>query len=76
MEKGDFAAARKVYGWYEPLLRLDVHPKLVQYIKLACVECGYGAETTRAPRLSLEGEERERVLKIIRDGIRTRPAGR
>ena len=76
LERGDFAAARKVYGWYEPLLRLDVHPKLVQYIKLACVECGYGAETTRAPRLRIEGEERERVLKIIREGIRTRPAGR
>ena len=73
LEKGDFAAARKVYAWYEPLLRLDTMPKLVQYIKLAAAECGYGTEMTRAPRLPIVGEERERVLGIIREGIRTRP---
>ncbi len=56
-----------------PLLHLDTHVKLVQYIKLAVHECGYGSERTRAPRLPLVGEERERVLKIIRDGIATRP---
>src|SRR5690606_20263879 len=76
LEAGEFEQARQVYGWYEPLLRLDVHPKLVQYIKLASVECGFGTEHTRPPRLRLEGEERERVLRIIRDGIRTRPKGR
>ncbi len=76
LEKADFAAARKVYAWYEPLLRLDTMPKLVQYIKLAAAECGYGTEMTRAPRLPLVGEERERVLGIIREGIRTRPTGR
>jgi 4-hydroxy-tetrahydrodipicolinate synthase len=73
LEAGDFAAARKVYAWYEPLLRLDTMPKLVQYIKLAAAECGYGTEITRAPRLPIVGEERERVLGIIRQGIRTRP---
>ena len=46
----------------------------MQYIKLAAAECGYGAETVRAPRLPLAGEERERVLGIIRHAIRTRPA--
>ena len=30
---------------------------------------------TRAPRLPIAGEERERVLGIIREGIRTLPAG-
>jgi len=63
----------KVYAWYTPLLHLDTKPKLVQYIKIAAAECGYGTELTRAPRLPLVGEERERILKIVRDGIATRP---
>ena len=32
--------AREVYRWYTPLLHLDTHVKLVQYIKLAMAECG------------------------------------
>jgi 1-pyrroline-4-hydroxy-2-carboxylate deaminase len=60
-------------AWYMPLLHLDTHPKLVQYIKLANAETGLGSETTRPPRLALEGGEREEVLGIIRKAIRTRP---
>jgi 4-hydroxy-tetrahydrodipicolinate synthase len=67
------AEALKIYRWFLPLLELDIHPKLVQYIKLAEQEVGLGSETVRAPRLTLTGEERERILKIIRDGVRTRP---
>lgn len=74
LEAGRFEEAREVYGWYTPLLHLDTHPKLVQYIKLAAAECGFGSELTRAPRLKLVGEEREQVLKIIRKGIAERPA--
>jgi 1-pyrroline-4-hydroxy-2-carboxylate deaminase len=66
--------ALKIYRWFLPLLELDIHPKLVQYIKLAEQECGIGSETVRAPRLALVGEERERVLSIIRAGIKSRPA--
>jgi len=66
--------ALRIYRWFLPLLELDIHPKLVQYIKLAEQEVGLGSEQVRAPRLTLAGEERERVLKIIRDGIKTRPA--
>ena len=65
--------ARAFYRWYTPLLHLDVHPKFVQYIKLAVQECGLGSETVRAPRLPLDGPERERVLGVIRRGIETRP---
>ncbi|MGC4022791.1 MAG: dihydrodipicolinate synthase family protein [Cyclobacteriaceae bacterium] len=65
--------ALKIYRWFLPLLELDIHPKLVQYIKLAEQEVGLGSENVRAPRLALTGEERERILKIIRDGIKTRP---
>ncbi|MEJ0029304.1 MAG: dihydrodipicolinate synthase family protein [Bacteroidota bacterium] len=65
--------ALKIYRWFLPLLELDIHPKLVQYIKLAEQEVGIGSETVRAPRLKLEGSERERVLNIIREGIKSRP---
>jgi 4-hydroxy-tetrahydrodipicolinate synthase len=57
-----------------PLLELDIHSKLVQYIKLAEQQTGLGSEFVRAPRLILEGEERKSVLKIINDGIASRPA--
>ncbi len=65
--------AAKIYRWFLPLLELDIHPKLVQYIKLAAQEAGIGSELVRAPRLPLIGAERERVLNVIREGIRTRP---
>jgi 1-pyrroline-4-hydroxy-2-carboxylate deaminase len=70
---GKYEEAVKIYRWYTPLLHLDTYVKLVQYIKLAVHECGYGSELTRPPRLPLIGEERERVLSIIRKGIATRP---
>lgn len=65
--------ALKIYRWFLPLLELDIHPKLVQYIKLAEQEVGIGSETVRAPRLKLEGAERERVLNVIREGLKNRP---
>lgn len=70
---GRWAEAVALYRWFMPLLHLDVHVKLIQYIKLAAQECGIGSEHVRAPRLSLAGEERERVLAIIREGIAGRP---
>jgi len=66
--------ALKIYRWFLPLLELDIHPKLVQYIKLAEQEAGIGSENVRAPRLTLIGEERERILKVIHDGIKSRPS--
>lgn len=65
--------AREIYRWYTPLLHLDTHPKLVQYIKLAAQECGFGSELTRAPRLPLTGSERAEILRIIHHAIETRP---
>jgi 4-hydroxy-tetrahydrodipicolinate synthase len=70
---GRWAEAVAVYRWYTPVLHLDTHPKLVQYIKLAAAECGYGTELTRPPRLPLVGAEREHVLGLIRTAIKTRP---
>lgn len=73
VKAGKIAEATKIYRWFMPLLELDIHPKLVQYIKLAEAQVGIGSENVRAPRLILVGEERERVLKIINEGIATRP---
>jgi 4-hydroxy-tetrahydrodipicolinate synthase len=70
---GRFEEALRIYRWYTPLLHLDTHPKLVQYIKLAMVETGLGSEMVRAPRLPLVGKEREEILAIIRRAIQTRP---
>ncbi|MEO9892650.1 dihydrodipicolinate synthase family protein [Aurantibacter sp.] len=65
--------ATVIYRWFLPLLELDISPQLVQNIKLAEVATGLGTENVRAPRLPLEGKERERVLKVISDGIKSRP---
>jgi 4-hydroxy-tetrahydrodipicolinate synthase len=73
VKQGKIEDATSIYRWFMPLLELDIHPKLVQYIKLAETEVGLGNEYVRAPRLTLVGEERERVLKVIRDGIAARP---
>ncbi len=67
------AEALEIYRWFLPLLELDIHPKLVQYIKLAEKEAGIGSEHVRRPRLTLVGEERERILRVIREGISKRP---
>lgn len=71
--RGEWDKAREIYRWFTPLLHLDTNVKFVQYIKLAVQECGLGSEVVRAPRLTLTGEERKRVLKIIHDGIKSRP---
>ncbi|MEJ2902505.1 dihydrodipicolinate synthase family protein [Pedobacter panaciterrae] len=65
--------ALTIYRWFLPVLELDIHPKLVQYIKLAEVGTGIGTENVRAPRLKIKGKERERVLKIINDALVARP---
>lgn len=73
VKTGKIEKATKIYRWFMPLLELDIHPKLVQYIKLAASQTGLGSEYVRAPRLILEGAEREKILSIIHQGIATRP---
>ena len=70
---GKIAEATEIYRWFMPLLELDIHPKLVQYIKLAEAKTGIGSEIVRKPRLILEGEERKRIENIIDTGIKNRP---
>jgi 4-hydroxy-tetrahydrodipicolinate synthase len=70
---GKVEEARRIYQWFMPLLELDIHPKLVQYIKLAQVATGMGTEYVRAPRLPIEGKEREEVWRIIQLALARRP---
>ena len=71
---GNWDKALEIYRWYMPMLHFDSHPKLVQYVKLASAEMGYGTEIVRPPRLTLIGEQREEALKIIRESAATRPS--
>lgn len=73
VKQNRIAEALTIYRWFLPVLELDIHPKLVQYIKLAEVATGIGTEAVRAPRLPLKGAERERVMKIINDALASRP---
>lgn len=73
VKAGKIEAAAKIYRWFMPVLELDLHPKLVQYIKLAAMQTGIGSEYVRAPRLQLEGTERQNVLQTIDEAISNRP---
>ncbi|OPZ18717.1 MAG: putative DapA-like lyase [Bacteroidetes bacterium ADurb.BinA245] len=73
VKAGKIEAAAKIYRWFMPVLELDIHPKLVQYIKLAAMQTGIGSEYVRAPRLQLEGTERQNVLQTIDEAISNRP---
>lgn len=70
---GRWEEARAIYRWFAPLLHLDVNTKFVQNIKLAEQVVGLGTEYVREPRLQLAGEERESVLRVIEDSLKTRP---
>lgn len=73
VKAGQLDKALKIYRWFMPLLELDITPQLVQNIKLAEVATGIGTENVRAPRLPLQGAERERVLNVINTSMKTRP---
>lgn len=72
-KQGRHQEALAIYRWFLPVLELDIHPKLVQYIKLAEAATGLGTENVRQPRLPLAGKEREHILAIIHKAIATRP---
>ena len=70
---GRYEEARDLYRWFMPVLHLDCHVKLVQYIKLAQAMAGLGSETVREPRMTLEGEERRRVADVVQRALDSRP---
>ena len=65
--------ADDLYRWFVPLLTLDTVPKFVQLNKLVQQQVGHGHERVRAPRLVLEGAEREATLALIAGKLETRP---
>jgi len=71
--EGRWDAARVLYRWAQPLMKLDTHPHFVQYIKLLCQETGLGREWVREPRLPLTGAERDMVLQIVRETLANCP---
>jgi 4-hydroxy-tetrahydrodipicolinate synthase len=73
IKAGRYQEAIAIHRWFLPILELDIHPKLVQYIKLAEVATGIGTEKVRAPRLPLRGTERRKVLNIIDSALAIRP---
>ncbi|TXE09070.1 dihydrodipicolinate synthase family protein [Gelidibacter salicanalis] len=70
---GKIKEAIEIFRWFMPLLELDIIPTLVQNIKLAEVYTNLGTENVRAPRLPLEGDERQHVIKTIEDALKNRP---
>jgi 1-pyrroline-4-hydroxy-2-carboxylate deaminase len=70
---GRYDEAREIYRWFMPMLHLDVSTKLVQNIKLAEVLAGVGTETVRPPRLSLVGDERDHVVRVVETALANRP---
>lgn len=72
-KSGEYNKAVAIYRWFMPLLELDIHPKLIQYIKLAATAEGISNPFVRAPRLELQGEEAQKVNKIIEEGRANRP---
>jgi 1-pyrroline-4-hydroxy-2-carboxylate deaminase len=73
VKAGRIEEALAIYRWFLPVLELDIHPRLVQYIKLAEVQTGIGSEHVRAPRLPLVGKEREAILHVIGECVASRP---
>ena len=73
VKAGRYKEALEIYRWFLPLLELDILPKLVQYIKLAAAQTGLCSEYVRAPRLVIQGKERETVLAIIQHALANRP---
>ena len=58
---------RTLYEWFLPLLRMDAVPEFVHLVKLCQQEFGLGSEQLRAPRIPLNGEDRDRALMTIAD---------
>jgi 1-pyrroline-4-hydroxy-2-carboxylate deaminase len=73
IKAGYYQEALKIYRWFLPVLELDIHPKLVQYIKFASSLTGIGTEHVRPPRLPLAGKEREFVFSVVNDALENRP---
>jgi 4-hydroxy-tetrahydrodipicolinate synthase len=73
VKAGRIEEARTIHRWFLPILELDINAQLVQNIKLAEHMTELGNEYVRLPRKPLQGQERQRVIRILEDGISSRP---
>mgnify|MGYP000850430113 CR=1 FL=1 len=73
IKAGRIEEAREIHRWFLPILELDINAQLVQNIKLAEHMTDLGNEFVRLPRKPLQGSERQRVIRILEEGIATRP---
>ena len=73
IKAGRIEEAREIHRWFLPILELDINAQLVQNIKLAEHMTELGNEFVRLPRKPLQGPERQRVIRILEEGITTRP---
>ena len=74
VKANEYDKAVAIYRWFMPLLELDIHPKLIQYIiKTGCNSRRDKQSLCESPRLELHGEEAERIQKIIEEGRANRP---
>ena len=73
MQAKRYDEALAIYRWFRPLLDLDVSTYLVQNLKLVEALALNTTEYVRAPRMPLEGEQRAKVEKIVREALATRP---
>ncbi len=73
VKAGKIEEARAIYRWFMPLLHLDVSNKFVQNIKLVEQLVGVGTETVRPPRMTLVGEERAHVERVVKTALASRP---
>ena len=73
---GDFKAAREIYDWFLPLLRLDTLPDFVQRIKFVQSELGCGPAYVRPPRLELDSATAAVTRELLDVALRHRPAVR
>jgi 4-hydroxy-tetrahydrodipicolinate synthase len=73
MQAKRYDEALAIYRWFRPLLDLDVSTYLVQNIKLVEVLVTGTTEHVRAPRQPLEGEQRAKVERVVREALASRP---
>jgi 4-hydroxy-tetrahydrodipicolinate synthase len=73
MQAKRYDDALAIYRWFRPLLDLDVSTYLVQNIKLVEALVIGTTEHVRMPRQPLEGEQRSKVEKIVRQALANRP---
>jgi 4-hydroxy-tetrahydrodipicolinate synthase len=72
VKAGEYSKAVEIYRWFMPLLELDIHPKLVQYIKLAATAKEF-QHLIHASQIAVDRRGRTTLKKIIADSIATRP---